>query len=63
MQGPMLMPVKAAAKRLGVSVEVMYELLRSGQIGYVQPGRRDKFVPEGELDAYIEKATINGGIK
>lgn len=50
----LLLTVVEAARRIGVSRALMYELLGSGQIESIHIGRLRK-VPVGALAEYIEK--------
>ena len=51
---PLTISVPKAAKRLGVSIPTMRELLASEQISYVQIGAR-RMVPVKAIEEFIER--------
>ncbi|MEU7636026.1 helix-turn-helix domain-containing protein [Streptomyces sp. NPDC039016] len=52
------MSVKEAAARLGVSRSVMYELVRTGEIGHLPLGHR-KMISRKAIEAFVEANTRN----
>jgi excisionase family DNA binding protein len=57
--GGFLLSVKAAAKHLGVSISVMYELLNRGEISHVMIGSR-RYISRDQISAFIEANTHTG---
>ena len=60
--GPRLLPLKEAAKRLGLTVWSMRERIWAGDIPVVRfPGGRKMFIDTRDLDRFIErnKTTFN----
>lgn len=46
-----------AARVLRVSVRTLFRIRQTGQISYVQVGRRYRFTPE-QIEQYIRKSTV-----
>lgn len=49
---PLLLPIRDAARQLGVSRSTFYTLLREGAVGTVTIGRR-RLVPASALEEYV----------
>ncbi|QRX96398.1 helix-turn-helix domain-containing protein [Streptomyces noursei] len=56
--GPLVMSVKEAAAHLGVSRSVMYELVRTGEIGHLPLGHR-KMISRKAMETFVEANTRN----
>jgi len=55
-QAPRLLPLKEAAKRLGLSTWAMRERIWAGQIPVVRfPGGRKMFIDVQDLEVFIQK--------
>jgi len=57
--GPLLLSVKDAAKHLGITNSMLYEMLNNGEIHHVAIGRR-KYVSREALKTFIEAHTHLG---
>lgn len=57
--GGFLLSVKAAAKHLGASISVMYELVNRGEIAHVMIGSR-RYISRDQISAFIETNTHTG---
>jgi hypothetical protein len=56
MQSPRLLPLKAAAEYMGLTVWAMRERIWAGQIPVVQfPGGRKQYVDVRDLDSFIKQ--------
>jgi excisionase family DNA binding protein len=51
-EGPMILPLKDAAKHLGVAYGAMYELVNAGEIEHLRLGRR-MFISRDALKAFV----------
>lgn len=51
---PLLLPVRVAARRLGIGRDRCYELVRVSVIGSVAIGRR-RLIPRSELERFVEE--------
>lgn len=52
--------VSETASRLGVSRDVVYDLMRTRKLAYIQVSTRRRFVTADQLDAYIRNQTVGG---
>lgn len=52
---PMLLTYKEAAKKIGVSLSKLYQLLRSGEISKVELGPQVMRIPMSECQAYVDR--------
>jgi excisionase family DNA binding protein len=57
--GSFLLSVKAAAKHLGISAGMLYELVNRGEIAHVMIGSR-RYISRDQLSAFIESSTRIG---
>lgn len=57
---PMLLSVSEAARKLGLCERTFREFVRSGKIGSVQIGSRNRKIPLAALEAFIEQETEGG---
>jgi excisionase family DNA binding protein len=51
---PLLLPVREAARRLGIGRDRCYELVRRGELRAVAVGRR-RLIPRSELEVWIAR--------
>ncbi len=58
-EGSFLLSVKAAAKHLGISYGMLYELINRGEIAHVVIGSR-RYISREQLNAFIEANTHTG---
>jgi excisionase family DNA binding protein len=57
--GSFLLSVKAAAKHLGISTGLLYELINRGEIAHVMIGSR-RYISRDQMGAFIESNTHTG---
>jgi excisionase family DNA binding protein len=57
--GSFLLSVKAAAKHLGISAGMLYELINRGEIAHVMIGSR-RYISRDQMSAFIESNTHTG---
>ena len=59
--GPRMMSPEKAAEYIGVSVDIMYEMLRDGKIPYVPKGKNGQqyTIDRCDLDVWIEKNKVD----
>jgi len=59
--GPRLMSPEKAAEYIGVSVDIMYEMLRDRKIPYVPKGKNGQqyTIDRCDLDVWIEKNKVD----
>lgn len=58
-EGPMLLSLKDAARALGISYSMVYELTTKGEIEWTKVGTR-KYVSRDSLHAFIKENTHRG---
>lgn len=56
---PLLLPVREAARRLGLGRDATYAAIRERRLRAIRVGRR-LLVPTGELQAFIERELTRG---
>ena len=56
----LLISITEAADRLGIGKDMAYALVRSGRLGSVQIGRRNRKVPVVALEEYVRNEMTGG---